>query len=230
MKPDIVHVHGTLTPQFLYAAKKARSQGKKTLATHHIGLINQQHHGQKTWILLRKWLIHNSFPFICDKVISLSRHGRRSFISRSKVDVSHGIGKLDAKELGSKELNKLVRQNIINLKPGAKPSEVKRFLIYPARFSRQKNQLALVEAFAEFTREEKNGLKLLLVGDAAEKAYAATVSVRIEQLGMSDRIYMLKAIQHAVLLRMMKKADLLISPSLNEGLGRTCLEALQLGV
>ena len=52
LKPDILHIHGTLLIQFLYSAIISK---KKCLviSTHHIGLINNNYHKQN---LHRLWL------------------------------------------------------------------------------------------------------------------------------------------------------------------------------
>ncbi|MBC8495562.1 glycosyltransferase family 4 protein [archaeon] len=227
ISPDIVHIHGTLAPQFLHAAKHAKEAGKKVFATHHIGLINRNCHNQRWYIVFAKFFIHNQFPSICDKVLCLSHHGKDSFMNRQNVIVDYGAKPVKKVNYSMNKINALLNKHrlsdgLINLKE-------KEYLVYPARYNDQKNQLMLVEA-AKILKAQGLKIKILCIGSIFDKDYFVSVQRKIKHHKLSREIILVNKLSHDEVLAVVNKAEFMISPSINEGLGRSSLEALSLGV
>lgn len=221
--PEIIHIHGTLLEQFYLAAKTAKREGKRVIVTHHLGLINQHYHRQKLSILLRKFLFHNYFPFIADKVTCLSEHGRNSFLFRNNVIIAYAVKHKNIKPYTKSKIKELL--NSKNLSEGRIFLKDEQIFFYPARYSHQKNQSVLLQAFGQLLEEGLN-LKLVMVGKGYDKSYLK----KLLSHNQNPRDIMIcGALSHQQALRMTASSDFLIHPGINEGLGRTGMESLAVG-
>ena len=209
VSPDFVHLHGTLIPQFKMAGKYGKKHGKKVITTHHGGQINKNSY-QNLWIKLKKFLLHNSFPLFCDKIICLSNHGKKSFILNKNIEIIFGVKNVSIKR--NKEIkNKGTR------------------FIYPARYSLMKNQKILIKVWSDLIKEFPD-LKLTLCGRISDYKYFKEINEEVYNSNLEKNIIILQGKSHVDLLNLLSYSDFLIFPSLNEGRGRIGLESLQLGV
>jgi glycosyltransferase involved in cell wall biosynthesis len=91
----------------------------------------------------------------------------------------------------------------------------------------EKGQLELIRAFGLACQKVK-GLKLLVVGAAADSRYLAVLKREVERLGLEDRVVFAGFVSDAFeALRLM---DVLTSASRIESFGRTIIEAMAAGV
>jgi len=223
--PDVVHVHGTLTAQFMYAAFYSRLRGVKCVSTHHIGKINTSVENQKKHIIYFKYLFHNLFPFVCNHVICKSECGKGSFLIKKNISKISGAINLECENISLEELNKfLSEKNVFSRKVDLSKSS---FFIYPARFCNQKNQKILIDVFKELKDQD---VRLILVGYADDKFYYNSLIEKIKEEGLEDVVYVLPEINNKKLLAIMKHCSFLIYPSINENMPRACFEAFALGL
>jgi len=94
------------------------------------------------------------------------------------------------------------------------------------RFDPIKNQLALVDAFANLirTHADQRELRLVLVGDGT---MASKLRERIADLHLQDKVWMPGARNDIAAL--IRSFDVFVLPSLNEGISNTILEAMASG-
>ena len=223
INPYIIHIQGTLLPQFLYAALYSRKQCK-VFVTNHIGLINQELVGQKLGILLLKYLIHNILPFFCTSVISVSNHSRNSFhFYKKNVIVINPVPKIPKnKKAEFKEVlaeNTLENNFCINKKD--------KVFCCIGRFSSQKNQLNVIKSFNTILKKDKN-YKLILIGKAnVHSQYYREIRKEINIY--PDSYCLIDEIENRKVINVIENSDYLIAASYNEGFGRNAMEALLLG-
>jgi len=95
-----------------------------------------------------------------------------------------------------------------------------------SRIDRQKNQLGLVRAFAQFCRASPDW-KLVLVGPIAEIAYYDEIRRAIADLGIEERVMIIPGLPHddPQLLDYYKRADIFVLHSIHEPFGIVILEA-----
>lgn len=91
----------------------------------------------------------------------------------------------------------------------------------------RKNQLQIVEAFAELRDEVKKNCVIFMCGtDMME----GVVERRIQELGLESSIFMLGFLEHDEIINILKETDLNIVASLDEGFGLSIIEAYAYGV
>tara|TARA_Y100000034_G_scaffold136840_1_gene216267 strand:+ start:11143 stop:12297 length:1155 start_codon:yes stop_codon:yes gene_type:complete len=222
--PDIVHTHGTLVPQFVFAALYARIKGKRCIATHHMGLINRDVKNQKRSVIFMKYFLHNILPFISHRVISKSYHGVNSFIFKKNVEKISGIMNVEPEEISKKSLEVFLSDNNIFSKKIDFSGSV---FLYPARICKRKNQEILLEAFESL---KGRGIKLILVGYIGERGYYRKILNMIVNKKLEDFVYVVPEVPNKRSLALMKFCDFLIYPSVNESTPRTCFEAFSMGI
>ena len=222
INPQIIHIHGTLLLQYLLVSAKHKH---KTIATHHIGHINQNYHQQKLRILAAKFIVHNLFPFFCRSVICVSNHGRQSFLIKTKnIAVINPVPMIDeSKKIDVNNNQKSIKlQNKIQQKIKNKSEIV---LFYPARFCEQKNQLNLVKAFVKLSSEKTN-LKLILAGSIKDQYYFAKIKDEAAKVAKNSQIIIMDELDKKKVHSLIKSCNYVVAPSINEGFGRIAREAL----
>lgn len=221
IKPSIVHIHGTLIPQFLHVAKYSKKS--KVFATHHIGLINQNYHKQKISILWKKFWIHNKMPNYCDKIICVSNHGRKSFLNRKKnIIVVNPIPNLPKQS--KVKLNKIISKNKLHNK--FKIFKKDKLFYVVGRICPQKNQLKIVSAFNQIIKFNPEH-KLILVGNVKNKEYFEKLMKEIEK--NKDNYCLIPTIRKEEIMTIIDNSVAIISSTHNEGFGRAAIEALMMG-
>jgi len=96
------------------------------------------------------------------------------------------------------------------------------------RLDRVKNQIALVESFAELTAAHQAGRERLLLMLVGSGPMEEALRDRVRALGIGDRVWFTGArndIPH-----LMRSMDVFVLPSLNEGISNTILEAMASGL
>jgi len=84
----------------------------------------------------------------------------------------------------------------------------------------------LLEAFALIVRENPN-IGLIFVGDGEEKSRLET---RAKELSIDEKVFLLGRVEYNLIPTFMHYADILILPSIEEGVGRVLLEAMSLNL
>ena len=99
-----------------------------------------------------------------------------------------------------------------------------------SRIDQQKNQLLLLEAFAEYQKEQPDS-KLVLLGPVTVEAYQKQLLERTQELGIMDKILMLSGFKpdDPMLAHAYKAADIFVLPSRHEPFGIVILEAWAAG-
>ncbi len=100
--------------------------------------------------------------------------------------------------------------------------------LFVGRFHAQKNLSALVEQFGAAARKlPSKTLRLEIVGDGPQRP---EVEARISELGLQDRVALLGWLPREELLKVYRRADCLVNPSIGEGLPNVVLEAMACGL
>ena len=82
----------------------------------------------------------------------------------------------------------------------------------------------LLEAFALIVKE-KSSIAMVFVGDGEEKE---RLIARSKELGISDKVNFLGRVEYNSIPTLMNYADILVLPSIEEGVGRVLLEAMSM--
>jgi len=211
-KVDLIHAHGTRAASNVLWA--ARSLGIPVIYTIHGWSF---HPDQRT--LLRKMRIAGE-SYITTRTamnISVSKAnqvlGKQNIRGFESVLVSNGI---DQRKFSPARVSKDVRVEL-----GISRETL--LVLFIARFTKQKQPLAMIEAFKE-ARESVPGMHLLMVGDGELKAEAVQLSA---DLGLDDHITF-QAFRQDVP-DVLAAADIFVLPSLWEGLPIGLLEAMAMG-
>lgn len=102
-------------------------------------------------------------------------------------------------------------------------------IIFPGRLDRKKGHKFFIGAFKEFIEENKlmeNDLKLIIAGggNIYDEIYEEIISLSLEKY-----IHMTNSISNQLMLSLISEADLVVIPSIHEGLGNVTIEALMVG-
>ncbi len=119
------------------------------------------------------------------------------------------------------------------LAPGAvKPHDKPRpfTLLFVGRVMPHKNQLALVDTFAELLRRVRVPLQLYIVGGFTVPEYAEQVQARIDELGIGNFVTLTGKVDDATLIELYSRSDLFVSLSRHEGFGMPLIEAMVHGL
>ncbi len=206
---DLVHAHGTrASSNVLWAA---RSLNIPVIYTVHGWSFHADQNPvvRKLRIAGEKYLTGKS-----NKNISVSLSNQQSgkvFIkSFDSIVINNGI---DQNKFNPERLYKNIRQEL-----GIKEEAV--LVLFIARFTVQKQPLALIRSFAEALKKNAN-LHLVMVGDGDQKKEAIDL---IEKLSIKDNITLVPFRQDVP--DVLAAADIFVLPSLWEGLPIGLLEAM----
>ncbi len=86
----------------------------------------------------------------------------------------------------------------------------------------------LISAFDRIAKDFAR-TRLIIVGQAANKGYAAKLKEQVRGLGLDGRVEFVEEIPQAELAAFMRQASVFVLPSLSEGLGRVVVEAMATG-
>lgn len=100
-----------------------------------------------------------------------------------------------------------------------------RFALYPAKTWAHKNHVRLFEALAHLRDKEGLVIPLVCTGKPIE-ASAESIRRALESLGLNDQVFFTGFLDEASIRELYAGADLMVFPSLFEGLGIPVLEAM----
>ncbi len=103
-------------------------------------------------------------------------------------------------------------------------------LLFVGRVMPHKNQLALVETFAELLRQARVPLHLYIVGGFSVPEYAQQIQARIDELGLGNLITLTGKVDDATLIELYGRSDVFVSMSRHEGFGMPLIEAMVHGL
>jgi len=106
--------------------------------------------------------------------------------------------------------------------------KTERFILYVGVLISLKGVHFLLESFARIANEMKD-TKLVLIGKANDGGYAETLMKLTARLGLDQRVTFMGAMLQSEVAEFMARAQVLVLPSLSEGLGRVLLEAMACG-
>jgi len=102
----------------------------------------------------------------------------------------------------------------------------KKFILWVGRIDRNKNILALIQAFSKAKLGKE--FSLCIVGEKTGKYYSELVSL-VKNLGLTSEVYFLGSVSDQDLVALYNLADLFVFPSISEGFGLPPLEAMACG-
>lgn len=103
-----------------------------------------------------------------------------------------------------------------------------RFALYPAKTWAHKNHLRLFEALADLRDKEGQVVPLVCTGKPIESS-ADTIQRALKSLGLTDQVFFTGFLDEGSLRHLYARAELMVFPSLFEGLGIPLLEAMASG-
>ncbi|WP_417447312.1 MULTISPECIES: glycosyltransferase family 4 protein [Gammaproteobacteria] len=103
-------------------------------------------------------------------------------------------------------------------------------LLFVGRVMPHKNQLALVDTFAEVLRRVRVPLQLYIVGGFTIPEYAEQIQRRIDELGLGGFVTLTGKVDDATLIDLYRRSDLFVSMSRHEGFGMPLIEAMVHGL
>jgi glycosyltransferase involved in cell wall biosynthesis len=103
------------------------------------------------------------------------------------------------------------------------------YLLYVSQFHRYKNVIGLLEAFATVSVRHPD-LRLVLVGEAADRGYWQEIEQVMARLGIAERVTYIPACRRERLISIYSGALAFVHPSLAETCSFPLLEALALGL
>lgn len=206
---QIVHIHGE-EPVMGLDARTARKAGVKVRMTHsrsalpHIGFVKK---------LFRPMLLKNATHWLaCSTEAGVSLYGKNA---KSRVILLN-----NARPLSPFFYNPVIRAEV--KKELGLTTEL--VLVNVGRLHMQKNQLFLLEVFAEIYKENPSTV-LLLAGDGKEMH---ALQQRAKQLSIEQNVRFLGRCNQVE--RLLQAADIFMLPSVNEGLPGSAIEAQAAGL
>ena len=113
---------------------------------------------------------------------------------------------------------------------GVAPGDARLIVIAPARLTRWKGQLVLIEAIARVQAARPGAVKAILAGDAqGRRAYAGELDAAIGKAGLRETVAMVGHIEHMP--AALAASDIAVFPVIEpEAFGRGAVEAQAMGV
>jgi glycosyltransferase involved in cell wall biosynthesis len=211
-KVDLIHAHGTRAASNVLWA--ARSLGIPVVYTIHGWSFHQDQR-----VLLKRMRIAGESYITSRTAVNISvsmanqASGKKNIRGFKSVLVNYGI---DQKRFSPAGVSKDVRAEL-----GISKDAV--LVLFIARFTKQKQPLAMIRGFKE-ALDRVPGMHLLMVGDGELRDEALRLS---EALGLGDRISFQTFRQDVP--DVLAAADIFVLPSLWEGLPIGLLEAMAMG-
>jgi glycosyltransferase involved in cell wall biosynthesis len=109
-----------------------------------------------------------------------------------------------------------------------RPAQDSRTVLFAGALLPLKGVHHLIAAFAQAVARDGK-LRLVLIGEAADRAYVEGLKRQAEELRVADRVRFVPPVPQAELARWMAESRAFVLPSLSEGLGRVALEAMAAG-
>lgn len=209
LNPDIIHVHLPLC----YFIKFARPR-KST------GIVYTQHNTVKRWkeefprdVRNLKWIIKHYPTQLIALHLSMKKELDDLFHISNTLVLNNGVD--------IKKLRQTREQNIVKKEIGLPE---KAFLMgHVGRFNKVKNHVFLLDIFVEVCKRRDDAF-LLLVGNGETKN---EIKKKIAELGLLDKVIILS--DRTDIPDLMNAMDVMVLPSISEGLSIVCIEAQIVG-
>lgn len=227
---------------YISSGKKAATNSAKTFRAYHRSLKNKD--VDLIWYPygLPENIGEYSIPYICtihDLIIYHAKKDKKTYsryakmINNSKkiVTVTNFIKSDLLKSFNYPENEIYVIPNPIQPFPNSvrKPESIcNNFILDINGFGEHKNTLTLLKAYNLI--KNKCGLDLCLCGGWKDDAYINTINNYIKTNNLTDKVHLFFAIPEEEKNWLLKNASLFVTPSTNEGFGRTPVEAATLEI
>lgn len=99
------------------------------------------------------------------------------------------------------------------------------FILDINRYAKHKNAITLLKAFEIYIKQFSGDAELVFVGFGSVE-YLNTLKEYSKEHGIADKVHFMWKLETSKKNWLLKNASLFISPSLNEGMGRTPIEAM----
>lgn len=213
-KDWIIHIHHNFAN--IYAAIQAHTSKLNTIISHS--------HAANSTKSIKKQLIRKYVSFIlnriCDYKVACSLKSGEWLYGKKKIDNKEVVIIKNAISTNDFKYNQSIRES--------KRDELeleKCFVIgHVGRFSSVKNHSFILDIFNVIYKNNRKA-KLILVGEGKLKE---EVINKINKLGLQERVILLG--KRSDINELMQAFDVLLFPSINEGLGLTVVEAQAVGL
>ena len=111
-----------------------------------------------------------------------------------------------------------------------KYSLTEKYLLYVGIIALKKNLKTIIKAYDQMKGKEYNPPQLILIGPKYPESDGSSVFSIIKELGLDNEIRYLGRVPKQELYYVFKNATIFLFPSIHEGFGIPCLEAMELGV
>lgn len=167
-------------------------------------------------------------PYIAkkmDKIITISYNARDDIVDLLNIP----LGKISVIYPSSQfeDLEVSRYNNIYNIEQLESGED---YLLFLGQIGLKKNLDTLIKAYSIIQKTEENFMKLILVGPRYSLSDAGEIFNLIKTLELNDKIIYLGPLSQSDLFNVLIKSKMLIFPSIHEGFGIPCLEAMQYGV
>lgn len=213
-EPDIVQANGSDTLKYTALPRKS-SRGRWRLVYRNISIASRWLRGS----LHRAW--NRALVARVDHVVAVSETSARDFAGTYALPADRISVIPQAVRIPRQRVNAAMRHRLAEL-AGVPPTSP--ILVHVGSFSPEKNHAWMLEAFGDVAGDFP-AAHLVLLGDGPLRE---DIRARREELGLADRVHLLGSRTDAS--ELVAGADVLLLPSLVEGLPGVVLEAAAHGV
>lgn len=173
------------------------------------------------WKKIQPWVARKM-----DAIFAVSQHTARDVVEQYKINPKDITVIYNASQFHDMvEENKSLRIN-----KETQDEQHDRYILYVGLLALKKNLETLVRAIDILSKQKKCIPRLMLVGPRYSGSDAGYIVDLIEKLNLNDHIVYLGKMKKEDLFEIFKNALIFVFPSLHEGFGIPCLEAMELGV
>lgn len=199
---DIVYIHGN-SAMMIFEAISTKLFCDSKIVTHC--------HSSSSEHKLVHHIIKPLFNVMIDKKIGCSKLASKwAYMGKNVITIPNGV------EIEKYAFNEKSREEV---RKGLKVGKNEILIGNVGRFTKQKNQLFLIDVFKEYLKINSNS-KLILIGDGEQKS---DLLDKIESLNLCDKTIVLEPTNDIE--RYYSAMDIMVMPSLWEGFGLVAVEA-----
>ncbi len=172
-------------------------------------------------------VIDHVLSYFSERIVAVSQSvadfaSRHAWIPRSKFTVIHnGVDYSAIQEFLAHSHNEIIR-----IRKELRLQEGQRIILHVARLKPQKNQILLLDAFKQFTQNEKhNEYVLVIAGDGIERERLENYTI---ELGLSNTVFFLG--YRSDVYSLYAASDFFVLTSRHEGFPNVGIEAMAFGV
>lgn len=222
-RPDVIHAHAGVSTAVALLARERLGEFVPVVSHVYSWGI-----GRPAWMNAMDLWAHRQADVVVCSARSYERLLLDAGVARARLRfVPWGV--TVTTDVGAAKGRRAEARSIAHLAPASRGERAHGAFVLGTvgRIEPRKNQLGLVEAFARLATTVP-GARLELVGPAADAAYAATLTERVQCLGLGSRITVHGHVDDVA--RVVRGWSLYVSLSSDEGQGLAVLEAMAMGV